>query len=81
MLSTMQDAPLTIATIMRHATGQNSCRTVTTALGGGQYRTMTYGEVGRQSGRLANALRAEQPRVWVAKQADPWAPLAQLPPR
>ena len=30
---------------------------------------------------LANALRAEQPRVWVAKQADPWAPLAQLPPR
>lgn len=30
---------------------------------------------------LANALRAEQPRVWVAKQADPWAPLAQLPAR
>lgn len=57
MLSTMQDAPLTIATIMRHATGQNYRRTVTTALGGGQYRTMTYGEVGRQSGRLANALR------------------------
>ena len=57
MLSTMQDAPLTIATIMRHATGQNACRTVTTALGGGQYRTTTYGEVGEQSGRLANALR------------------------
>lgn len=57
MLSTMQDAPLTIATIMRHATGQNYRRTVTTALGGGQYRTMTYGEVGRQSGRLANVLR------------------------
>ena len=57
MLSTMQDAPLTITTIMRHATGQNYRRTVTTALGGGQYRTMTYGEVGRQSGRLANALR------------------------
>ncbi len=57
MLSTMQDAPLTIATIMRHATGQNSCRTVTTALGGGQYRTVNYGEVGEQCGRLANALR------------------------
>lgn len=57
MLSTMQDAPLTITTIMRHATGQNYRRTVTTALGGGQYRTMTYGDVGRQSAQLANALR------------------------
>ncbi|MUL77977.1 fatty acid--CoA ligase [Mycobacterium sp. CBMA226] len=53
----MQDAPLTIATIMRHAIGQNSCRTITTALGGGQYRTVTYREVGEQAARLANALR------------------------
>ncbi|CAM5731126.1 long-chain fatty acid--CoA ligase [Mycolicibacterium aubagnense] len=57
MLSTMQDAPLTIATIMRHAISLNSSRTVTTALGDGQYRTATYREIGEQAGRLANALR------------------------
>jgi fatty-acyl-CoA synthase len=57
MLSTMQDAPITIATIMRHAISQNSCRTITTALGGGQYRTVTYREIGEQAARLANALR------------------------
>ncbi|MET0456004.1 MAG: fatty acid--CoA ligase [Mycobacterium sp.] len=57
MQSTMQDVPLTITTIMRHACGVNPERTVTTALGEGRYRTVTYEELGEQVGRLANALR------------------------
>ncbi|MGB8406611.1 MAG: fatty acid--CoA ligase [Mycobacterium sp.] len=57
MLSTMQDVSLTIGTIMRHACGINADRVITTAVGDGRYRTMTYGELGEQAGRLANALR------------------------
>jgi acyl-CoA synthetase (AMP-forming)/AMP-acid ligase II len=57
MLSTMQDVSLTIGTIMRHACGINADRVITTAVGDGQYRSMTYGELGEQAGRLANALR------------------------
>ena len=57
MRSTMQDVPLTITTILRHACGVNADRTVTTAVGNGRYRTITYGELGEQVGRLANALR------------------------
>jgi fatty-acyl-CoA synthase len=57
MRSTMQDVPLTITTILRHAARVNGDRTVTTAMGGGRYRTITYRELGEQVGRLANALR------------------------
>ncbi|WP_029114287.1 fatty acid--CoA ligase [Mycobacterium sp. URHB0044] len=57
MRSTMQDVPLTITTILRHAVRVNGDRTVTTAMGGGRYRTITYRELGEQVARLANALR------------------------
>jgi fatty-acyl-CoA synthase len=58
MRSTMQDVPLTITAIMRHACDVNGDRTVTTAMGDGRYRTSTYREIGEQAGRLANGLRA-----------------------
>jgi fatty-acyl-CoA synthase len=57
MQSTMQDVPLTVTTIMRHACEVNGDRTVTTAMGDGRYRTGTYRELGEQVARLANALR------------------------
>jgi fatty-acyl-CoA synthase len=57
MQSTMQDVPLTVTTIMRYACEVNGDRTVTTATGGGSYRTGTYRELGEQVARLANALR------------------------
>jgi fatty-acyl-CoA synthase len=57
MRSTMQDVPLTVTTILRYACGPNGDRTVTTAMGEGRYRTITYRELGEQVGRLANALR------------------------
>src|SRR5579875_3402329 len=56
MYSTMQDFPLTITAIFRHATGVHADRTVTTATDGG-YRDCTIGDLGRQSAQLANALR------------------------
>src|ERR1044072_1482594 len=56
MDSTMQDVPLTIAGIMRHACGLHGNRTVTTATGDG-YRHTTVAEIGEQAARLANALR------------------------
>ena len=57
MLSTMQDVPLTITAIMRHACDVNGDRTVTTAVGDGSYRTHTYRDIGEQACRLANGLR------------------------
>ena len=48
MHSTMQDFPLTVTTILRHAIGVNGDRTVTTAVGDGRYRTITYRELGEQ---------------------------------
>ncbi|WP_299563005.1 fatty acid--CoA ligase [uncultured Mycolicibacterium sp.] len=57
MLSTMQDVPLTVTAIMRHACGVNGDRTVTSPAADGGYRTITYREVGQQAARLANALR------------------------
>jgi fatty-acyl-CoA synthase len=57
MQSTMQDVPLTIATIMRYACEVNGDRTVTTAMGDGRHRTLTYRELGGQVAKLANALR------------------------
>jgi fatty-acyl-CoA synthase len=56
MDSTMQDFPLTIAAIMRHACGIHGARTATTATGAG-YRHISYREVGQQAAQLANALR------------------------
>ncbi len=56
MDSTMQDVPLTITSIMRHACDLHGDRTVTTATGDG-YRHTTVREVGKQAARLANALR------------------------
>ncbi len=56
MDSTMQDFPLTISSIMRHACELHGDRTVSTATGDG-YRHTTVREVGEQAARLANALR------------------------
>jgi acyl-CoA synthetase (AMP-forming)/AMP-acid ligase II len=57
MYSTMQEFPLTLAAIMRHGCGIHGARTVTTALGDGEYRQISYREVGEQAAQLANALR------------------------
>jgi fatty-acyl-CoA synthase len=56
MYSTMQQFPLTITAILRHAYGVHGARRVTTATGDG-YRTCTYAEIGQQAAQLANALR------------------------
>ncbi|WP_199178265.1 fatty acid--CoA ligase [Mycobacterium hubeiense] len=57
MQSTMQNVPLTITAILRHACTVNGDRTVTTATGQGGYRSITYRELGEQAARLANGLR------------------------
>ncbi|MBX7435064.1 long-chain fatty acid--CoA ligase [Mycobacterium sp. Y57] len=57
MHSTMQDFPLTISAILRYATAVHGDRTVTTAMGAGEYRHATYAEVGKRAARLAGALR------------------------
>jgi acyl-CoA synthetase (AMP-forming)/AMP-acid ligase II len=56
MYSTMQNFPLTISAILRHASGVHGARKVTTATGSG-YRECTYAQLGQQSAQLANALR------------------------
>lgn len=56
MLSTMQDEPLSLATVLRHAMTQKADSEVSTWTGSGM-RRMTFGELGLQAGRLANALR------------------------
>jgi fatty-acyl-CoA synthase len=56
MYGTMQNFPLTIAGILRHASGVHGARTVTTATGDG-YRRCTYHDLGAQAAQLANALR------------------------
>lgn len=53
----MQNWPLTITAILRHACGVNGDRTVTTASGQGRYRTISYRELGEQVAQLAHALR------------------------
>ncbi|MCV7354682.1 fatty acid--CoA ligase [Mycolicibacterium fluoranthenivorans] len=57
MYSTMQNWPLTITAILRHACGVNGDRVVTTATGQGGHRSITYREVGEQAAQLAHALR------------------------
>ena len=56
MYSTMQSFPLTIAAILRYASGVHGARKVTTATGNG-YRATNYAELGEQAAALANALR------------------------
>jgi fatty-acyl-CoA synthase len=55
MLSTMQDEPLSLATLLRYASTFAGDSTVSTWTGTG-VRTMTYCELGADSARLANAL-------------------------
>lgn len=52
----MQDEPLSLATILRHAMTSKADSEVATWTGS-DVRSMTFGEMGRQAGRLANALR------------------------
>ena len=56
MLSTMQDEPLSLATLLRYAATVQSAATVSTWTGT-SLRTISFGELGEQAGRLANALR------------------------
>jgi acyl-CoA synthetase (AMP-forming)/AMP-acid ligase II len=56
MLSTMQDEPLSLATLLRYGTTVHSTAEVVTWTGAGS-RTISFGELGSQSARLANALR------------------------
>ena len=56
MLSTMQDEPLSLATLLRYAATFQSAATVSTWTGT-SVRTMSFGELGDQAARLANALR------------------------
>ncbi|BBX29671.1 fatty acid--CoA ligase [Mycolicibacterium alvei] len=53
----MQNWPLTITAILRHACATNGDRTVTSACGQGRYRTISYRELGEQAAQLAHALR------------------------
>ncbi|MGP3536426.1 long-chain fatty acid--CoA ligase [Microbacterium sp. RD1] len=55
MLSTMQDEPLSLATLLRYASSFHADATVTTWEGDGA-RTTTFAEMGTQAARLANAL-------------------------
>jgi fatty-acyl-CoA synthase len=52
----MQDEPLSLATLLRYASTFQSDATVSTWTGEG-IRSITFGEVGEQAARLANALR------------------------
>lgn len=57
MLSTMQDAPLSLAHLLRHGTTVHRASEVITWTDSGATRK-TYGEVGRRTAQLANALRS-----------------------
>ncbi|MEA2172225.1 MAG: hypothetical protein QOF76_5525, partial [Solirubrobacteraceae bacterium] len=56
MRSTMQDAPLSVAQLVRHGTTAYATSTVKTWTGD-DLRSATYGEVGKRAAQLANALR------------------------
>jgi fatty-acyl-CoA synthase len=57
MKSTLQEAPLLVAGIVRHASEVHGDRGVLTARGSGQISRVSYREVGERAARLANALR------------------------
>jgi fatty-acyl-CoA synthase len=56
MRSTMQDVPLSIATILRYGTTVHGASEVITSTGDG-VRRATYADVGRRAAQLAHALR------------------------
>ncbi|MUL78706.1 long-chain fatty acid--CoA ligase [Mycolicibacterium sp. CBMA 226] len=56
MLSTMQDEPLSLATLLRYGTTVHAEATVSTWTGD-RTRPMSYGDLGVEAARLANALR------------------------
>src|SRR4051812_13693078 len=56
MRSTMQDVPLSIATIVRYGTTVHGASEVITSVGDG-VRRATYADVGRRAAQLAHALR------------------------
>src|SRR3954453_20294893 len=56
MRSTMQDVPLSIATIVRYGTTVHGTSEVITSTGDG-VRRATFADVGRRSAQLARALR------------------------
>jgi fatty-acyl-CoA synthase len=57
MRSTMQDVPLSIATIVRYGTTVHGASEVVTSTGDG-VRRASYSDVGRRAAQLAHALRA-----------------------
>ncbi|TNM43255.1 long-chain fatty acid--CoA ligase [Nocardioides albidus] len=57
MLSTMQDEPLSVATLLRHASTAKAHGQVATWTGE-DVRRMDYGRLGEQAARLAHALRS-----------------------
>ena len=57
MLSTMQDGQLSLANLLRHGTSVHSASEVITWTGS-EARRETYGDLGRNAARLANALRS-----------------------
>ncbi|KMS86462.1 long-chain fatty acid--CoA ligase [Prauserella rugosa] len=56
MLSTMQDAPLSIADLLKHGSRLHADREVVTWTGS-EPRRRSYGEVGKRAAQLAHALR------------------------
>jgi fatty-acyl-CoA synthase len=57
MLSTMQDGQLSLANLLRHGTSVHSASEVITWTGS-EARHESYGDLGRNAARLANALRS-----------------------
>ena len=57
MQSTMQDFPLTVGSVLRHAVAVHGDRQTITAVAPGESRRTSYAELGERSARLANALR------------------------
>lgn len=57
MKSTMQEVPLTVASILRHVTTNHAGRQVITYSAGEPARSLNYGSLEERCGRLANALR------------------------
>ncbi|MFD9895901.1 long-chain fatty acid--CoA ligase [Amycolatopsis sp. NPDC059027] len=57
MLSTMQDRPLSLATLLRHGTSVHAGSEVITWTGS-EARRESYAELGKHAARLANALRS-----------------------
>ena len=59
MLSTMQDAPLSIAQLLRHGASVHGASEVVTWTESGP-RRVSYADVGKRCAQLAHALRGQQ---------------------